>query len=224
MSFYVYEHRTSDGRLFYVGKGTGSRANSRKSRNAYWHNTVNKYGIVVKIVANELDEELAMLAEIELIDASKKRGCRLVNLTNGGDGTSGYRYSEEDRIMMSKQRTGRVMPEGFGAKVSERQKGIKKSAEFGAAISKAKKGKPHSEETKKNWKHWHHSEETKKILRERSTGRIMPTEERKKISLSKIGKKRIAFECCYCHRKIAAGNFTRWHGENCKNKPTLEEK
>jgi hypothetical protein len=224
MSFYVYEHRTESGRLFYVGKGSGSRANSRKSRNSYWHNTVNKYGIVVKIVANDLDEELAMLAEIELIDASKKRGCRLVNLTNGGEGTSGYKFSEEYCKKISKQRTGRVMPEGFGAKVSERQKGIKKSAEVGLAISKAKKGIPFSEETKRNWKPWNHSNETKEILRIRSTGRKMTPEAKWKISLSKIGKKRISFECIYCKKMISAGNFTRWHGENCKNKPTLEEK
>jgi hypothetical protein len=220
MNFYVYEHRTLDDRLFYVGKGCGYRATSKKGRNPYWHRTVNKYGYYVKIVVKDIDEELAMLAEIELISASRLRGCRLVNLTDGGEGTSGYRYPDELRKEMSIKRTGRPMPEGFGAKVRARQLGVKKSPEVGANISKGKKGKAFSEETKENWKRWNHSEETKEKLRITSSMHRHNDEAKSKISQSKIGKKRVAFHCIHCDRMIAAGNFNRWHGDNCKSNPS----
>lgn len=41
-------------------------------------------------------------------------------------------------------------------------------------------------------------------------------EHKRKIGLSKIGKQRITFLCEHCNKEIAAGNFTRWHGDNCK--------
>lgn len=39
-----------------------------------------------------------------------------------------------------------------------------------------------------------------------------------KIRLSKLGKKRKTKLCPYCNKDIPVGNYTRWHGDNCKLK------
>ena len=50
-SFYVYSHsKESDGSVFYIGKGTGSRAWDFKKRNEYWKRVAAKYGVIVNIL------------------------------------------------------------------------------------------------------------------------------------------------------------------------------
>jgi hypothetical protein len=44
-------------------------------------------------------------------------------------------------------------------------------------------------------------------------------EHKNKIAASKIGKARPTQLCEHCNRQIAAGNFNRWHGSNCKEAP-----
>lgn len=108
--FYVYEHiRPDTGMIFYVGKGSGWRSGITQHRNTYWKNVVAKSGgfIVRKIVEN-VDEELAFLAEQERIDQLKRLGVKLTNLTDGGEGS--YNPSEETRRKMSEARKGEKNP------------------------------------------------------------------------------------------------------------------
>lgn len=86
--FFVYEHIRNDNRLpFYVGKGKGYRATSVQNRNIYWKRVVEKAGgYTVNYVAKDMDEELAYLCEQERIDQLKRLGCKLTNLTVGGEG------------------------------------------------------------------------------------------------------------------------------------------
>lgn len=84
---YVYVHTRNDtGRPFYVGKGRDARAWRTCSRNPHWRNIAAKHGHSVHIVAPKLDEELALLAEVELIDKLRRQGCSLANITAGGEG------------------------------------------------------------------------------------------------------------------------------------------
>lgn len=47
------------------------------------------------------------------------------------------------------------------------------------------------------------------------------TEERKlAMSQSKLGVKRPKRECPYCNQSISVGNYSRWHGDNCRNRFT----
>jgi group I intron endonuclease len=94
MTFYIYQHRKSDtNEIFYVGKGKGTRLNQSKGRNDYWHRVVAKHGFVAEYIAQNLDEELAFLAEMEAINVYKRRGIKLVNITEGGEGASGYKHT-----------------------------------------------------------------------------------------------------------------------------------
>jgi len=88
--FYTYAHYTPEGRLFYIGKGHGRRAYTFHKRNNYWNNVVEKYGKPdVQILANWGTEKEAFSHEILLIDCFKELGHKLVNLSNGGEGSSG---------------------------------------------------------------------------------------------------------------------------------------
>ena len=102
--FYVYEHiRLDTNEVFYVGKGTGRRAYETKGdrRSEHWKRVHNKVGSYVKLLVENVDEELAFLVEIERIDQLKKLNTPLINKTIGGDGATGYKHSEESKAKIS---------------------------------------------------------------------------------------------------------------------------
>lgn len=89
--FYVYIHRRRDSNeVFYVGKGTGGRSSRSWGRNRRWQAIANKHGFDCEIVEQGLFESDALDLEVELIKFYKECGCKLVNMTNGGEGLSGY--------------------------------------------------------------------------------------------------------------------------------------
>lgn len=96
--FYTYSHATPKGRIFYIGKGQGERAYVNKNRNTYWHNIVKKHGNpVIQILADWETEEDAFNHEVLLIECFRDMGYKLANLTNGGEGSSGYKHTDEQR-------------------------------------------------------------------------------------------------------------------------------
>jgi hypothetical protein len=149
--FYVYEHiRLDTNAVFYVGKGRGRRCFEAKRRNQHWKRIVAKAGgFDVRVVVDKIDEELAFLAEQELIAKLKLQGASLANLTDGGEGVSGYRHTDNARIQFSKTMS-RTM-ETYKHIVRERQLGKKNSAKklgVGDKISKALRGRKLSSERK----------------------------------------------------------------------------
>lgn len=105
--FYVYEHwRPDTGVIFYVGKGHGKRAYCVKKRNKRHVEIVQTliaggFALQVRIVRNEMSEAEAFDAERQLITNWRSLGADLVNLTSGGQGTSGLSPSAEVRKRLS---------------------------------------------------------------------------------------------------------------------------
>ena len=96
MTFYTYCHaRESDGKVFYIGKGHGNRAFSKNGRNSWWHSVVNKHGLTTEILAEWQTEEEAFAHEKFLIACFRGMSAPLVNIANGGQGSSGFKHSEE---------------------------------------------------------------------------------------------------------------------------------
>jgi hypothetical protein len=94
--FYVYAHYTSEDRLFYIGKGSKNRAHVFYNRGTHWNNVVAKHGSpIVKILAEFGIEQDAFAKEIELIKHYREQGFKLCNVTDGGEGTSGYKATAE---------------------------------------------------------------------------------------------------------------------------------
>ena len=108
-NFYIYEHiRPDTGIVFYVGKGSKWRSGITQHRNQYWQNVVKKAGgFKVRKIVEKVDEELSFLAEQERIDQLKRLGVKLTNLTDGGEGGTGVKVSQETRNKMIASRTGK---------------------------------------------------------------------------------------------------------------------
>lgn len=96
MSYITYAHYKPNGDIFYIGKGTVSRAYSKQGRNIVWKRTVEKYkSFNVKILCEWPTEDEAFQHEILLIDCFRDMGIQLVNIAKGGMGSSGFRHTEE---------------------------------------------------------------------------------------------------------------------------------
>jgi hypothetical protein len=159
MSFYTYMHiRKDTGLPFYIGKGSGNRANWQHGRNKHWTNIVKKHGFDVSILAYWEKEKDAFEHEIFLISCFRVMGIELVNLTDGGDGPSGQKFSEDQKNNMS---------------ISK-----KKLYADGYVNPKGMLGKKHSEETKQKMKAAHSardcsmSESAKRKISESSIGKL----------------------------------------------------
>lgn len=162
--FYVYVHRRADtGEAFYVGKGSGSRATSTQGRPKFWKNVKGAHGLAVEIVAMFWDEQPAFDHERALIAECRAAGERLTNCTDGGEGASGAKRTEETKRLLSEAnkgkrlgmkaspetrakqsavRKGRKQPPEAVARVAAFHTGRKRSAETLAKMSAALKGKP----------------------------------------------------------------------------------
>lgn len=98
--FYVYLHRRkTDNKVFYVGKGKGKRAYTKRGRNIRWINIANKYGFSVEIAFDNLTEEDAFAIEIDTIKEMRHMFHEtLCNMTDGGEGASGLKWTAEQRM------------------------------------------------------------------------------------------------------------------------------
>jgi hypothetical protein len=174
MLFYTYLHRrASDNLPFYIGKGKGCRVNSRKNRSPYWHHVADKHGLKTEVVASWPTEAEAFEHEKFLIWCFRDMGFGLVNLSDGGEGQSGWVPSKETkgrisaakkgkpsprrgvplaesaRLKMIESKRGKTLTAEHKAKISAAGKGVAKSAEHKAQISQSSKGRIVSNETRK---------------------------------------------------------------------------
>jgi hypothetical protein len=105
---YVYLHkRKTDGKVFYIGKGFGTRAWKKTCRNDWWKRIEAKYGRIVEIYKEGLQEFEAFDIERQLIEKYGREN--LCNLRDGGKG--GINPSYETRLKMSKARKGIIFSE-----------------------------------------------------------------------------------------------------------------
>lgn len=121
--FYVYLHRkaTTD-EVFYIGKGKDDRAyDMGTDRSNHWNSVVKKYGRTVVFVQTGLQEWYAHELEMDLIAYHGRKDIGLgllINKTDGGEGTSGYVYTQEDLKRMSDSHKGNVASDETRAKMS----------------------------------------------------------------------------------------------------------
>lgn len=149
MKFYVYEHWRPDTDLpFYVGKGSGQRAwrFDKHSYNRHYTNIVRKLARLgmcpeVRMVAQALDEAGALALEVERIAHWRAVGVKLTNLTDGGDGASGYQMTAEQKERHREGLKRRVMTPEWRANISAALKGKSKTPEHIKAVADSQRGK-----------------------------------------------------------------------------------
>lgn len=154
--FYIYAHSTNaeptiDG-IFYIGKGTGNRAKRKNHRGNYWKNFTNKinHQYYIHYIWSDLYEHEALFLEKLYIDILGRKidGGMLVNLTDGGEGVSGYKHTEETKRRLSEKSIGRKMPEQMVENMRKRfagsgnpRYGVELTQEIKQKISQANKGR-----------------------------------------------------------------------------------
>lgn len=157
--FYVYEHWRPDiEQCFYVGKGRGRRAYTLASGRSRPHQYVRLkllrlgYEIDVRIIKSGLSEAEAFEAERLCISYWRLSGARLVNLTDGGEGSSGFKRSRETIERHRQLLKGRKLTEEHKRKIAAahigkvgkdrgKPKPSKNPAQKSARLSAALKGR-----------------------------------------------------------------------------------
>lgn len=114
--FYVYAYiRLDSNTYFYIGKGTNIRCKRTENytRSTHFINILNKTECALEILYDNLTEQEALDYEMQVIDEllceegytiefdkdidKNHQFNHLVNCTLGGEGISGYKYTEEQR-------------------------------------------------------------------------------------------------------------------------------
>ena len=128
--FYVYAFLREDRTPYYIGKGTGNRAWDKRRRISPPTDSSR-----IIILTNSLTEIEAFDEEIRLIQfhGRKDLGTGILrNLTDGGEGTSGYKH------------TGKKLSPEHIANLSAANTGKHRSPESRAKMSAAKSGEKHN--------------------------------------------------------------------------------
>lgn len=151
--FYTYAHFRPDGRVFYIGKGSGNRYLS-VGRSTYWKNVVAKEGsFKSEILAEWSTEAEAFEHEKFLIKCFRDLGFSLCNLTDGGEGTSGRALSDEvrDKLRQLGERNpncGKSLSQETRDRISASTKKSLSDPTVKAKMVQASKQRIHSDETR----------------------------------------------------------------------------
>lgn len=196
---YIYRDPSRKNEPIYVGKGQDDRAykHLNDAQNNHFKNRLDKMKREgVEPIINVVDmpsEALAFQCEVDAIARFGRKDLGkgpLLNLTDGGEGTSGYIPSAETRKKKS------VAMKGKTASLETRKK-----------QSEAHKGKPKSLETRAKMSDAHKGENNHMY------GKSPSVETRQKQSEAMKGKPKSI--CPHCG-KLSARN--QWHFDNCKQK------
>jgi hypothetical protein len=112
-------------------------------------------GYTVKLVADNIEEELSFLVEMERIDQLKRIGVKLSNKTDGGEGPSGYSHTDEAKRKIAKAQMGEkhwtvnyAYTEEHKAKLRIARSKLVFTDEIKAKLSIAGKNRVYTKETK----------------------------------------------------------------------------
>ena len=193
--YYVYMYLREDGTPYYVGKGKGNRA-YRKHRSGMRVKVPPPERI--KLVYTNLTEDIAFTKEKELILEYGKLYNNtgiLMNITDGGEGSSGRKHTEDSKRKISKSLKDNINAlgsepwnkgkTGLQAHTEETKKVL---SELNKGRTPWNKGKPglqkHSEETKKKISELHKGRPGRDMKGSNNTmyGRKHTEETKRKIS------------------------------------------
>jgi hypothetical protein len=203
-SFYTYAWLRVDGTPYYVGKGKGGRAyKSRGGRKCPGRDRV-------LILKKNLTEVEALRHEVYMIAVlgRKSNGGILTNLTDGGEGVSGYAHTEEAKVKIGKSQLGELNHNFGRPETSRHITGLsgEKSPNWGRDFSEEhKRNISESKKGEKNPMHGvkgenHHSSKPVKCL---NTGKVYPSST---AASEETGANRMLIgKCCRGERKQTKG-------------------
>lgn len=138
-----------------------------------FHNALRKYGIEnfkLEVIESNIPQELAEERERYYIKAydsyyPSKKG---YNMTEGGNGTVGYVFTDEAKAKMSKAHKGHKFSKERNEHLREVMTGREYKQEWKDALSQSRLGRFTGQDNPFYGKH--HSEATKQIVREKNSG------------------------------------------------------
>jgi len=148
--FYTYAYLRENRTPYYVGKGGGNRLYEKHQKGIYVPKDKNR----IIFLKQNLTEEEAFKHEIYMIAVFGRKDLGtgiLHNRTGGGEGVSGYIFTETQRQAVIKsniKRTGWSLSEKAKIKIGEKSKGRKHTGETKEKIRKKALGRKFTEETK----------------------------------------------------------------------------
>lgn len=210
--YYVYAYLRADRTPYYIGKGKGNRITGH-------HNVpIPKDDDRRVIVKESLSETDALKLEVELISkyGRKDNGTGILrNLTDGGEGTSGWVPPQEYRDKSSEFRRGKTYEELMGEDTARKVKKHKSTMMTGN--TPGNKGKTYEEMYGKE-----RATELKEFYKERFSGEGNPMfgsgpskEQIERKRQEKLNAEKI--QCEHCDEQVDPMNYGRWHGDKCKS-------
>ena len=189
MDYYTYAYLREDLSPYYVGKGSGDRAFTKCRRNKP------PCRDRIMFLREGMTEKQAFDHEIDMIKAwgRKDLGTGILrNRTDGGEGISGHKFSDESRARISLANKGKKRSEEHKSKMSIARLGMKKSDETRAKMSLASIGKKMSNEAKAKMSlarlGRRCTDETKAKLSLARKGKKLSEEHKAKIGLAQIAR------------------------------------
>lgn len=125
--FYVYgDYRNMGKTIFYIGKGKEDRFfKPFRKANIHWMRVVKKEkGYVRRIIKSRLTEKEAIDLEVKLIKKFKQT---VVNLTDGGEGVSGFKHSDKTKALIKEKRKLQKISDSTRKKMSLQLMGNKRA-------------------------------------------------------------------------------------------------
>lgn len=210
MTYYLYAYiNKRTGLPYYIGKGKDKRAFKKHGRVKTPKDK--RYIIFMESNLTEIGALALERRYIAWYGREDNNTGVLKNLTDGGDGVSGHKHSQEFKDQVGEWARNLPRTKEHCSKISLKLKGVKKSEESIVKMKKTKKEKNHVP--------WNKGKTLPKSYFDHM--RKPKTEETKaKISESIIAKRKT---CEHCNKLISSTAYTRFHGENCKFKPSLCE-
>lgn len=209
--FYAYLYKDVDDTSIYVGKGMHKRAWKHFKANTHLGRLLRKRNIagytIEPIIYKCENEELAFFVESELIRKYGREDLNkgtLFNLTDGGEGCSGYKHSDENRLLFKQPR----------------------NVAFKSACKGCQIGKIVSVESRINMSIAHvgisngsHTIETKNKISATLIGHSVSDTNRKKYSDRLLNLPNVM--CPHCNKTGSKMIMSRWHFDKCKNRVIL---